>query len=29
MAINYVLSEKGNPMFPEAPKKWYANVKSK
>ncbi|OJV34962.1 MAG: DNA-binding protein [Bacteroidales bacterium 36-12] len=28
MAINYVLSEKGNPMFPEAPKKWYANAKS-
>ena len=29
MAINYVLSEKGNPMSPETPKKWYANAKSK
>ncbi|MDR0559923.1 MAG: HU family DNA-binding protein [Prevotellaceae bacterium] len=28
MAIHYVLSEKGNPLNPAAPKKWYANAKS-
>lgn len=28
MAIKYVLSEKGNPLKPEDPKKWYANAKS-
>ncbi|MDR2651255.1 MAG: HU family DNA-binding protein [Prevotellaceae bacterium] len=28
MAIKYVLSEKGNPLRPEEPKKWYANAKS-
>lgn len=28
MAITYVLSEKGNPLKPEEPKKWYANAKS-
>jgi predicted histone-like DNA-binding protein len=28
MAINYVLSEKGNPLKPEQPKKWYASAVS-
>jgi predicted histone-like DNA-binding protein len=28
MAVNYVLSEKGNPIKPETPKKWYATAKS-
>ncbi len=28
MAIKYVLSEKGNPLKPADPKKWYANAKS-
>jgi predicted histone-like DNA-binding protein len=28
MAINYVLSEKGNPLRPEEPKKWYASAVS-
>ncbi|MDR1983702.1 MAG: HU family DNA-binding protein [Prevotellaceae bacterium] len=28
MAVKYVLSEKGNPLRPEEPKKWYANAKS-
>lgn len=28
MAVQYVLSEKGNPIKPEEPKKWYANAKS-
>jgi predicted histone-like DNA-binding protein len=28
MAIKYVLAEKGNPLKPEDPKKWYATAKS-
>ncbi|MDR0982726.1 MAG: HU family DNA-binding protein, partial [Culturomica sp.] len=28
MPINYVLSQKGNPLKPEEPKKWYATAKS-
>jgi predicted histone-like DNA-binding protein len=28
MAVKYVLSEKGNPLKPEEPKRWYANAKS-
>ncbi|MDR3328286.1 MAG: HU family DNA-binding protein [Prevotellaceae bacterium] len=28
MAIKYVLTQKGNPSNPEAPKKWYATAKS-
>lgn len=29
MAVNYVLTQKGNPGNPEAPKKFYAQAKSK
>jgi predicted histone-like DNA-binding protein len=28
MAIQYTLAEKGNPINPDTPKKWYANAKS-
>jgi predicted histone-like DNA-binding protein len=28
MSVQYVLSQKGNPLKPEEPKKWYANAKS-
>jgi predicted histone-like DNA-binding protein len=28
MAVKYVISQKGNPQNPEAPKKWYAHAKS-
>jgi predicted histone-like DNA-binding protein len=28
MAVKYVLSEKGNPLKPAEPKKWYATAKS-
>ncbi|MDR2139831.1 MAG: HU family DNA-binding protein [Tannerella sp.] len=28
MAVSYVLSEKGNPLKPEDPKKWYASAVS-
>jgi predicted histone-like DNA-binding protein len=28
MAVKYVLTEKGNPQLPAAPKKWYAMAKS-
>ncbi|MDR1341489.1 MAG: DNA-binding protein, partial [Prevotellaceae bacterium] len=28
MAVKIVLSEKGNPLNPGAPKKWYAGAKS-
>ncbi|MDR2292995.1 MAG: HU family DNA-binding protein [Prevotellaceae bacterium] len=28
MPINYTLNEKGNPLQPQQPKKWYANAKS-
>jgi len=28
MAVRYGLSQKGNPMQPTAPKKWYANARS-
>jgi hypothetical protein len=28
MAVQYVLAERGNPLKPEDPKKWYANTKS-
>ena len=28
MAVKYTLSEKGNPLKPAEPKKWYANAKS-
>jgi predicted histone-like DNA-binding protein len=28
MAVSYVLSEKGNPLKPEEPKKWYASAVS-
>jgi predicted histone-like DNA-binding protein len=27
MSVKYVLSQKGNPLKPEEPKKWYANAK--
>jgi predicted histone-like DNA-binding protein len=29
MSVQYVLSQKGNPLKPEEAKKWYANAKSK
>ncbi|MDR2064124.1 MAG: HU family DNA-binding protein [Prevotellaceae bacterium] len=28
MAIKYTVSERGNPLQPQQPKKWYANAKS-
>ncbi|MDR2911365.1 MAG: HU family DNA-binding protein [Bacteroidales bacterium] len=28
MAVQYTVTEKGNPQKPDAPKKWYANAKS-
>lgn len=28
MAVKYTVSERGNPLRPEQPKKWYANAKS-
>jgi len=28
MAVKYSVSEKGNPLQPQLPKKWYANAKS-
>jgi predicted histone-like DNA-binding protein len=28
MAVKYTVSEKGNPLNPSQPKKWYANAKS-
>ncbi|MDR2887785.1 MAG: HU family DNA-binding protein [Bacteroidales bacterium] len=28
MAVKYSVNERGNPLKPEAPKKWYANAKS-
>jgi predicted histone-like DNA-binding protein len=28
MAVKYTVSEKGNPLQPQQPKKWYANAKS-
>ena len=28
MAVKYTVSERGNPLNPSQPKKWYANVKS-
>ena len=28
MAIQYTVNEKGNPLNPQQPKKWYANAKS-
>jgi len=28
MSVKYVISEKGNPLNPAAPKKWYASAKS-
>ena len=28
MAVKYTVSEKGNPLQPQAPRKWYANAKS-
>ena len=28
MAVKYSVTEKGNPLQPEQPKKWYANAKS-
>lgn len=28
MAVKYTLSERGNPLQPQQPKKWYANAKS-
>jgi hypothetical protein len=28
MAVKYTVSERGNPLNPSQPKKWYANAKS-
>ena len=28
MAVKYTVSERGNPLQPQQPKKWYANAKS-